>query len=124
MNDHDPGRLSPDDMHRIVRARFAAAGVALARDVTVAAEGIEVQLDGYDASRRLGYIYVPSGAHPLASARGLDCKEVGNKRPLSDPLSHFTAAGGHRVLQVWQDDIPNRDVLERHIDAFFNALRQ
>lgn len=54
----EPARLSEDAARAAVGQVFAAAGIRLARNVSFRRPGITCELDGYDASNRVGYVFV------------------------------------------------------------------
>lgn len=54
----EPARLSEDAARAAVEQVFSAAGIHLARNVPFRRPGITCELDGYDASKKVGYVFV------------------------------------------------------------------
>ena len=107
-------RLSPERARQILDARFAAAGITLEAGAEIALDGEQVVLDGYDASRDVGYLYFP--ADPGDPDRS-DAAQA-----MSRAASALASSGERHILFVFEDDMPSLEVLERRIDAFFTAL--
>lgn len=105
-------RLTPSHARAVLHARFTTAGMALEPGAEWRAGGTPLILDGYDSKRRAGYAYIES--RPADIARG--------SSPGS-PGAALKADQSARILLVYQEDMPNLDVLERCIDAYFRSLR-
>lgn len=112
--DRLPERLSPDTARRILDARFAAAGIQAAPGAELELDGTAVALDGYDQERSVGYLYY--GADPDDAGR------VDAAQAMSKAFTRLATSGQRHVLFIFQEDMPNSDVLERRIDAFFASL--
>lgn len=104
-----PVRLSMDQTQRIVHARFASAGIRLQPAHQLCEPNLVLALSGFDPERRVGYVYIATGAPELSRA---------TTRALSDMAVRDEA----HIMIVYEDDMPDVDVLERHIDGFFTGL--
>lgn len=114
-------RLSETRAREVLAARFASAGATIETDyafhetVRGASQDIEVllTLDGYDHVRRIGYIYVSRSDADVVT--DVDDSTESSLRALAANKTAW-------ILLLQDDDVPNADVLERRIDAFFAQL--
>lgn len=109
----DGERLTEARAREVVGKRFAAAGVELEADVVFTQGTFAINLDGYDAKRRVGYAYVSHGDADVLT-------DVDEATELA--LGEFAANGVAWLLLMHDTDVPNEEVLERRIDAFFQSL--
>ncbi len=110
-------RLSEARAREVLAARFAAAGASIETDYVfrqALSDGeLLLTLDGYDDTRRIGYIYVSRNDADVVT-------DVDENTESS--LRALAANNTAWVLLLQDDDVPNADVLEHRIDAFFAQL--
>ncbi len=102
-------RLTSERAKQLLRARFAAAGVELEADYELHEGELAVTLEAFDPRRRIGFAYITDGVMEVRSE-------------LDTALAELARQHKAWVLVVHDADIPNADVLERRIDAFFQQL--
>jgi len=54
----EPARMSEDAARAAVERVFSAAGIRMTRNVAFQRPGVRCELDGYDAAKRIGYVFV------------------------------------------------------------------
>jgi hypothetical protein len=97
----------------VLRARFEAAGLSIADDVALEVDGHPINVDGYDAARRIGYEY-------LTRAEG-DLEEF---RPeVVQALERRAASGDLVLFLIDEDDVAGPEELGELCDRFLAELR-
>ena len=96
----------------LLKSRFEAAGFTIAENVALDADGIEFEVDGFDAERRVGYEYVSR-----ESGDGWDVDE-----DVIATLKKRHAAGELSILVVDEHDAPDEASLGRAADGFLASL--
>jgi hypothetical protein len=108
-----PAAMTERDACALLKARFEAAGYQIAENQPFAEEGIQFEIDGFDADARVGYEYVTD--------------EAGDTWDVDDAVVAALAAklreGTLSVLVVGENEAPDTASLARVADAFLAALR-
>jgi hypothetical protein len=106
-------RLTEDRAREILERRFTMAGALLQRDHPFRDGALLCTLDGYDPDRTIGYAYISDADADVVSDLDAEAEAA---------LSRLAQSGRAHVLVVHDGDVPTAEVLERRIDAFFQAL--
>lgn len=96
----------------LLKQRFEAAGFTITENVALDEEGLSFEVDGFDASRRVGYEYVSR-----ESGDGWDVDE-----DVIAALAERHAAGELSILVVDEHDAPDEVSLGRAADTFLADL--
>jgi len=98
----------------LLKERFTAAGLSIEEHVRFAEEGLDVTLDGFDPSQRIGYEYVTT--------------EAGDREAITPEVVAALEArmlrGEMFVLLVDERDVPDPTALRFAADGFLEILRQ
>jgi hypothetical protein len=104
--------MTERDACALLKARFEAAGYAIAENQPFAEDGIAFEIDGFDAKARVGYEYVTD--------------EAGDTWDVDDRVVAALAArlreGTLSVLVVGENEAPDAASLARVADAFLAGL--
>jgi hypothetical protein len=104
--------MTERDACALLKARFEAAGYAIAENQPFAEDGIQFEIDGFDARARVGYEYVTD--------------EAGDTWDVDDQvvaaLAEKLRAGTLSVLVVGENEAPDAASLGRVADAFLAGL--
>ena len=99
-----PMRLSEDKARAVIEEVFARAGVQLAKDTGFHRPGVDVELDGYDAQRRIGYEWVTWS--DLEDPTGFRGKQNGkNNDDFSKMISHDEMKGIQSLEEVGKEHV-------------------
>jgi hypothetical protein len=96
----------------LLKARFAAAGLAVAEHVRFTEDGIDVTLDGWDAARRVGYEYITTAD----GDRDQFTPEV------VAALEARMRKGELYLLLLDERELPDADLLDRAADGFLAEI--
>jgi len=98
---------------RVLRKRFEAAGVQIAEDHRLEVAGHVIDLDGYDAAKKIGYEYITT--------------EAGDREQITPEivaaLESQMEEGAFYLLLIDERDIADKSVLEGAADGFLGRLR-
>ena len=97
----------------VLREAFTDAGFAIAERFQFREEGVEVELDGWDASERVGYEYITDEASDRTEFTPANVAAL-EARMIRDELY---------VLLVDEHDAEDAGELRAAADAFLRALR-
>jgi hypothetical protein len=104
--------MTERDACALLKARFEAAGYSIAENQPFAEDGIQFEIDGFDARARVGYEYVTD--------------EAGDTWDVDDQvvaaLAEKLRAGTLSVLVVGENEAPDAQSLARVADAFLAGL--
>ena len=104
--------MTERDACALLKARFQAAGYSIAENQPFAEDGIQFEIDGFDARVRVGYEYVTD--------------EAGDTWDVDDQvvaaLAEKLRAGTLSVLVVGENEAPDAESLARVADAFLEGL--
>jgi hypothetical protein len=104
--------MTERDACALLKARFEAAGYAIAENQPFAEDGIQFDIDGFDARARVGYEYVTD--------------EAGDTWDVDDQvvaaLAEKLRAGTLSVLVIGENEAPDAESLARVADAFLAGL--
>ena len=107
--------LTEEKAREIITSRFAAANIALEADYAFRHEDLMVTLDGYDATRHVGYAFLSHSDADVVTdfdeATELAFKEL-------------AGLGTAWVLVLHDADVPVVPALEERIDEFLKSLPQ
>ena len=107
-------RIPESQARAILNARFHAAGAKLEQDYAFRSRDLIVHLDGYDATRCLGYSYLSHGDADVVT----DFDEATEMA-----FEQLAREGKAFVLVVHDVDVPSIDALESRIDGFFAQMK-
>lgn len=96
----------------LLKKRFEAAGFTIAENVALDEGGLDFEVDGYDANRRVGYEYVSR-----ESGDGWDVDE-----DVVAALAKLHTDGTLSILVVDEHDAPDEASLGRAADTFLAGL--
>lgn len=96
----------------LLKQRFEAAGFTIAENVALDEGGLDFEVDGYDANRRVGYEYLSR-----ESGDGWDVDE-----DVIATLAKLQTAGTLSILVVDEHDAPDEASLGRAADAFLAGV--
>lgn len=110
----EPARLSEEKVRPVVERLFAAAGIRMSRDTPFQRPGVAVDLDGYDASKHVGYVFVSwSNLEDPIGLRGRMAEDAGAPDVAAHKISHdemrrlmdLEKSGKEHVIVIsYQDD--------------------
>lgn len=104
--------MTERDACALLKARFEAAGYTIAENQPFDENGIAFEIDGFDATARVGYEYVTD--------------EAGDTWDVDDAVVAALAAqlraGTLSVLVIGENDAPDAASLARAADAFLAGL--
>ena len=104
--------MTERDACALLKARFEQAGYAIAENITLDEQGVNFEIDGYDADKRVGYEYVTEEAGDSWDVDG----------DVIDALNAARRAGELFVLVVNETDAPDSGSLGKAADAFIASL--
>jgi hypothetical protein len=104
--------MTEHDACALLKARFEKAGYAIAENITLDEQGVNFEIDGYDADKRVGYEYVTEEAGDSWDVDG----------DVIDALNAARRAGELFVLVVNEVDAPDTGSLGKAADAFLKSL--
>lgn len=104
--------MTERDACALLKARFEQAGYAIAENITLDEQGVNFEVDGYDADKRVGYEYVTEEAGDSWDVDG----------DVIDALNAARRAGELFVLVVNETDAPDAGSLGKAADAFIASL--
>lgn len=96
----------------LLKARFEKAGYAIAENVAFDEDGIQFDIDGFDAGKRVGYEYITDEAGDTWDVDGDVIAALDARR----------AAGELFVLVVAEASAPDAKALSRAADEFLATL--
>ena len=104
--------MTERDACALLKARFEAAGYTIAENQPFDEDGIQFEIDGFDATARVGYEYITD--------------EAGDTWDVDDAvvaaLAEKLRAGTLSVLVIGENDAPDATALARAADAFLKGL--
>jgi hypothetical protein len=106
--------VTEQDACTLLKQRFEAAGLQIASGVAFDEDGVQFEMDGFDAARRVGFEYV--------TAEAGDSWDVGG-----DVIAELAARrkrGELYVLVVDEGDAPDAKSLGAAADTFLAELRR
>jgi len=96
----------------LLKQRFESAGFKIAENVTLDEDGINFEVDGFDADRRVGYEYV---SRESGDGWDVDADVIAE-------LAERRAAGTLSIFVVDEHAAPDEASLGRAADAFLASL--
>jgi len=106
--------MTERDACALLKARFEAAGYQIAENQPFDEDGIHFEIDGFDASARVGYEYMTD--------------EAGDTWDVDDAVVAALAGklreGTLAVLVIGENDAPDASSLARAADAFLKGLKK
>ncbi|HEX4453613.1 MAG TPA: hypothetical protein VH143_22230 [Kofleriaceae bacterium] len=106
--------MTERDACALLKARFEQAGYAITENITLDEHGVNFEIDGYDAGKRVGYEYVTEEAGDSWDVDG----------DVIDALDAARRAGELFVLVVNEVDAPDAGSLGKAAAAFIACLTE
>lgn len=103
------------EAREFLNLRFRAAGYQLAADYSFHAPGVAVVLDGYDADRKTGYVYVSHHDIDVVS-------DVGHGEELA--FKQMFDTGEAFVFCIHDRDVDQLSTLEHRLDEFLAKVHR